>query len=649
MSISRSRLACIAAALFAGIACVIVRLFDVQVLNGKKFAEESRRQTHQRVVIPARRGAILDRMGRPLAVSADAAAGQPPRLPFRKTHQSHTRLYPYGALAGSVLGYIGDDGYGLGGAEYAFERILRGQDGWSIFQRNGVNKRYARIDMPQKAPQDGGDVYLTIDVDVQKIVETVLRQTVRELNAKGGMCIVMEPSTGDILAMANEPGFDPNHAARYSLAERTNRCISYNFEPGSTFKLITAASALDCGIKAEDDTIDGNMGVYEIYTEKIRDRIPFGKLSFTEAMSVSSNVCFARIADQIGSESLFRYARDFGMGAKTAIELPGEEAGIVHPLDRWSGRTRVTMAIGQEVSATLLQMALAFGAVANDGVLVSPRICAKIAGKTAHASLAPAGRPVQVRRVVSSETARRLRAMLTQVVAKGTGREAALAKIAVAGKTGTSQKIDEETGEYSQRRVAASFIGFLPADNPVLLCAVMIDEPEAGQGGGAAAAPAFRKIVTQIISNPDLEFAERIIDRPPAAGTEQTDPEEIRRRPDVCGMKPGKSADLLGKQKIAEIIGAGSLIRRPSSEAGKPHTAGVKLPLYASEDAAGKKARESMPDCVGQDLRDALNALNVKGFSPRVAGSGTVYRQVPPAGAIVQPADACSLYCAFEG
>jgi cell division protein FtsI/penicillin-binding protein 2 len=273
---------------------------------------------------------------------------------------------------------VGTEGNGLEGAELTFNGYLRGENGWSIIQRNARNVRFSRIDMPQKLPENGCDVYLTIDIQIQKIVESVLRESVAKSRAKGGMAIVMDPMTGNILAMANAPDYNPNTWRMYPADMRKNRCITDNYEPGSTFKIVVAASALQEGIFNERDTIDGNMGAYEVYGEKICDHEPYGKLSFSQALCYSSNVCFAKIANAVGNKRLDAFARDFGFGLQTGIALPGEELGIVHPVKEWSGRTRVTMAIGQEVSTTFLQMMTAYCTVANGGILLEPSICRQV-------------------------------------------------------------------------------------------------------------------------------------------------------------------------------------------------------------------------------------------------------------------------------
>jgi|WetSurMetagenome_2_1015567.scaffolds.fasta_scaffold00025_67 cell division protein FtsI (penicillin-binding protein 3) len=636
---------------------IVARLFDIQILHGGEYARESRKQAQQRVLLHAKRGDILDRKGRVLATSTASQLALAATLcaPENAPEQPDSaegrvllrRVYPYGDAAGAVLGYIGKDGYGLGGAEFGFDKYLRGEDGWEIVMRDGRNRRYPTLNLPRKQPEAGKNVFLTIDIDIQKIAENVVGQGVSTLGAKGGMCIVMEPATGRILAMVNEPGFNPNVPTRYPLDARLNKCIGYTYEPGSTFKAVTAACALQEGVRKETDVIDGNHGVYLVYDEKIRDEKPYGKLTFTEALSYSSNVCFAKVANDIGNERLYKYACDFGFGARSGIMLPGEENGVVHPVEKWSGRTRVTMAIGQEVGVTLLQMSMLFASIANGGILIEPRILDAV--RVQEGAVVDSGAYRPVRRVIDAGTAKRLTGMLCEVVRKGTGVKAAIGGVSVAGKTGTAQKIDKETGTYSNTRQWASFIGFAPAENPLLLCAVVIDEPLHGEMGGYAAAPAFQKIMSQIISHPQLEFAEKILGAPGALpGAKPAGEVAV---PECAGLPSDKAAALLTSENIPfEIVGgAKGVIAFQDPRPGTPLRLGQKLSLYTSAPApGGKPAGEvNVPDCTGKDLRDAVNAINLTGLSPYVIGAGLVARQSPAGGRLVRRAEACTLVCSF--
>ncbi|HEX7511096.1 MAG TPA: penicillin-binding transpeptidase domain-containing protein, partial [Chitinivibrionales bacterium] len=483
------------------------------------------------------------------------------------------------------------------------------------------------------------------DADIQKITENALKQAVENLKACGGMCIIMEPATGKILAMAGEPSFNPNFAVRYSLGQRLNKCINYTYEPGSTFKVLTAACALQERVLKETDTLDGNHGFYEVFDQKIRDKEAFGRLSFTEAFKYSSNVCFAKIANTIGNQRLYTYVKNFGFGAQTGIALPGEEIGIVRPIDKWSGRSRVTMAIGQEISVTLLQMSLLFAAAANGGVLVEPCMVEKIV--EADGVTADSARYKPLRRVIEAETAARIRAMMCEVVNSGTGKKAAIKGIAVAGKTGTSQKIDKTSGSYSDKRAWASFIGFLPADNPLLLGAVVIDEPANAEMGGAAAAPVFQKIMSQIISHPQLEYAEKIIKQNPRPLA--SDSVKSRWVPDLRSMPVENAVGLLASERLPyELIGdKKGIIAYQSPQAGAALGADTKIRVYSQPVLSSEKSSVAVPQCVGKDLRDAINAVNLKGLTPCARGAGVVFDQSPRAGVLVTIAEACTLFCSY--
>jgi cell division protein FtsI/penicillin-binding protein 2 len=628
--------------LMVGTAVIIVRLFTIQILDSQRYAIRSRDQTQQRLILPAKRGNIYDRKGTLLASSMESAISiNPDIFPSGYSRPAATdRVYPFGETGGPLLGYVGKDGYGLGGVEFSFDKYLRGEDGWIILQKNGHNKRYRKIGLPFKEPRSGHDVYLTIDNNIQKIAQTVIRQTVHALKAKGGMCIVMDPSNGKILAMVNEPSFNPNFPSKYSMISRQNKCISNIYEPGSTFKVITAAAALQDNIMREQDIIYGNKGLYEVYEHVIRDHTPYGYLTFENAFAYSSNVCFAKISNDVGNERLYRFTRDFGFGAKCGIELPGEEVGILRPVKYWSGRTRVTMAMGQEISVTLLQMILPFVAVANGGVLVSPEICEKIVNSDNEVVKSFNYRPV--RRVLSEDVAQRLRSMMKKVVDNGTGKNASIDGVSVAGKTGTSQK--PENGTYSKIKSWSSFIGFVPAEDPVLVCAVMIDEPLNGEMGGVAAAPAFKKIMTQIISHPELEYAEKVLHK----NTAPFQKNSAVKIPQMCGLPKDSAARILNSCKMKyRFFGNGNIITYQTLLF-KGEEKSPVLALYLDNSEQGLLKKE-IPYCIGRDLRDAVNMIILNGIKPHVVGAGMVRRQSPPAGAAIEAVKACTLYCSFDG
>jgi cell division protein FtsI (penicillin-binding protein 3) len=633
------RLLLVCMVLGLGGAAVIFRLFTIQVLDSKRYSERSRNQSQLRQILIAKRGTIYDCNGKMLALTTEKKVMLKPG-DTKDGANSTNRIYPLGDIAGSVLGYVGRDGYGLGGVEFAYDNYLRGEDGWIILQKDGKNHKYRKIGLPERDPVPGDDIYLTIDASIQKITQAVLRQTVENFKAKGGWCIVMDPSSGKILAMANEPSFDPNFTSMYSMADRQNKCISYTYEPGSTFKVITASTALQEGIKKENDLIDGNNGRYEIFHQVIRDHEPYGLLTFTKALSYSSNVCFAQIANEIGNEKLFNYTKNFGFGIRSGIDLPGEEVGIVHPVSEWSGRSRVTVAIGQELSVTLLQITLAYAAVANGGVLVEPVICDKIVDENGKVVDSATYKPV--RRVLKEDIAKRLRTMLADVAADGTGKKAAIEGIVVGGKTGTAQKPD--SGKYSRWRSWSSFIGFIPADKPELLCSVVIDEPAGGEMGGVAAAPAFNKIMTQIISHPELHYAEKILGKNSVVSQDENT--EYITVPVVSGLTKDSAEKILKKSRIQyQFAGSGKIIMYQTPKAGAKIDRTRMLTAYFDNSSTNQRV---VPDCKGKDLRDAVNLVNLNGLTPYIVGFGKVKKQFPEVGTMMHAAEACTLICASD-
>jgi len=619
------------------------KLFTIQILDGGKYALNSKMQAQRRDITYGRRGDIYDRRGRLLAFSVPGRLA----LGLDVLGAGETggkavvqRVYPMGEVAGPVLGYVNDDGFGVSGAEYTFDHDLLGVIGWEIVHRDGKQRTYKKIGLPGQAPKDGADLYLTIDVNLQKIVQSVLKQTAESLNAKGAMCIVMDPRTGKILAMANEPSFNPNIPSSYTLADRQNKPISLIFEPGSTFKTVTASAALQEGAYAENDLINGNNGTFVIYGDTIRDDSRQGLITFSRALAVSSNVCFAQIANGFSNERFYNYVRDFGFGAKTGIALQGEEGGILRPANTWSGRTRVTMAYGYEISATFLQMMMAYAAVANGGLLLTPVICERVEKKDGTKTNVAAVKAV--RRVISEETARRLRKMMQGVVETGTGKQAVIPGIPVGGKTGTSRK--SEIGGYTKQKHWSSFIGFLPADEPTLLCGVVIDEPAGGIGGGAAAAPAFKKIMSLALAHPELDFSDKIL-KPAAVQDSQSRHIKL---PDFSGRKMATVTALLDSMKIPfRIVGDSGVVRHQTPAAGTFAANKIGEVVLFTDDPPplGDGAVRVIPDAIGKDLRDAFNIFNAKGIPIYAVGSGKVLKQSIAPGQIMNKAVVCTLYC----
>jgi cell division protein FtsI (penicillin-binding protein 3) len=385
------------------------------------------------------------------------------------------RTYPQGPIAAQVLGFAGIDNRGLGGLELQLDRTLTGEAGSETIVKDPFGRAIDVV--AEKAPREGRDVRLTLDHTIQSNAEQVLRQTVAGSHAKSATAIVLDPRTGDVLAMAVEPGYDANRFAKVPVGLQTNRAVVDTYEPGSTFKLVTVAGALSEGIVSPSTAFTLQYSIH-VADRVIHDAEERGteRMSVAQILSRSSNVGAITLAEMLGQDRLLRWIERFGFGRRTGIDFPGESQGILPSY--WSGSTIGNVPIGQGIAVTPMQMASAYAAIANHGVWVRPHL---VAG-------ARSGR----RRVVSRVVAAQLSTMLRGVVVSGTGTSAAIPGYLVAGKTGTAQKPDSRGG-YSNRYVA-SFVGFVPASRPRLVVAVMVDEPQGAIWGGTVAAPAFRDI-----------------------------------------------------------------------------------------------------------------------------------------------------------
>jgi len=393
------------------------------------------------------------------------------------------RFYPLGPAAGHLIGFVGIDGNGLEGVELAFEARLRGEPGIKEIVRDArgrvLQTRW------QKAPRPGGSLRLTIDATLQAFAYAALADAVRRLEAKGGSVVVLRVSDAAVLAMVNQPGFNPNDIRRFRSSDWRNRAITDLFEPGSALKPFTYAAALLAGHRPAE-RLDCGHGALVVADRVIHDEHPFGRLSLQAALARSSNVCAAKIGLALGAERLHAMLAAFGFGRKTGIGLPGEASGILHPPERWGPVETATIAFGQGVATTALQLATAYAAIASDGLWRRPRIVADA--------------PVDAGRVVLPKAvARQLRAMLQAAVARdATGWRAVPAGWRVAGKTGTAQKPSPHGG-YDPSRHDAVFAGFAPADRPQIVVVVRLDEPKRAFYGGTAAAPVFRRIVAHAL------------------------------------------------------------------------------------------------------------------------------------------------------
>ena len=533
---------------------LIVRLWDFQVRQTDFLTTKAANQQEGQVDIRADRGAIYDRTGVELALSTpvqsigvfpkkienpEVAAGTladilqideaelrrkftSPRFQWVKRQanpaevervrqlgikalhfeEEGKRYYPKGSVAAQVIGAVGMDHSGQSGLEFHFDKQLRGTDGVRLLQYDARRQDYKRQEL--RAPISGDDLLLTLDLRIQSLAELELKRAVTSSLSRAGTIVLMRPESGEILAMANWPPFDPNQRARtkQELENRKNFAVSHMIEPGSTFKIVTAAAAIEEGVARPDDVFDCEMGGINIGRRRIRDHKPFGLLTLADVLVKSSNVGIIKAGMRVGPDTMHRYLTRFGFGRFTNITLPGETGGLVRPLNRWHSDSLASVSMGQEVGVTALQMARLFAVIANDGYLVQPRI---VAAARNHYGVTTAFEHASKVRVLSSDTATTMRAILERVVASGTGRLAQIPGYRVGGKTGTAQMINPETRSYRDGTYVASFCGFAPVNDPAVVGVVVLDAPQGREYyGGRISAPVFPRVVQQALRYLDV-------------------------------------------------------------------------------------------------------------------------------------------------
>jgi len=546
------------------------------------------------------------------------------------------RNYPMKEKLAQVLGFVNVDGHGLSGIELKLNDILKGRDGWSIQQKDAKGNSILPVQAATQTTENGQDVILTIDNIIQAIADEELEQAVKHFNAKSGSVVITNPRTGEILAMASVPGFDPNATTRADSASWRNRCITDIFEPGSTFKFVTLLAALQDSIKTANDIIYCENGRYKLFGETIRDSEKHGWLSVRNILKYSSNIGIAKIALEVGKERLFRTARSFGFGLKTGIELPGEVSGILRKPKAWSAFSVAAIAYGHEVAVTPLQMAMAYGAIANGGKLMKPAIVKQIVDAT--------GKPVYhfeptvIREVMRPQLAQAITNILEEVVESGTGVKARIANHRIAGKTGTAQKLQISGRGYSNSRYMASFAGYYPADDAKYLIFINIDEPFPTHSGGSVAAPTFRKMLTRI-----LDVYGEVEAQPAPLTTQLRELPKPSRIPELRGRNVETAIKLLNEQGVSfKIIGDGAIVLR---QALRTQGEGADLLVVETTNPPVGHSMQIMPDLVGLSVRQAISECALRGLKVKIFGSGDVIRQKPASGSKIKSGAQCMLEC----
>lgn len=688
---------------FAGVFCilftaVVVKLFVIQVMDAEKYKIAAKKQYETKVVLYPSRGLIFDRNMNllvsnsyrvSLAVDpnmveepeklADILAGK-----FNKDRNEYlqkitaentsfiylerkvdpenvggldtlqipglivmtepTRVYNYGYLASQILGFTNNENQGQMGIEMSLNNKLAGKDGFMIMQKDGKGNTRPALNYPRKEPVKGNNVVLTIDINIQRIIEEELAKGVREFNADGGKVVVLSTQTGEILGMSSYPTFDPNNISSADTVGMRNKVLSDIYEPGSTFKLITAAGSL------EENLVDVSTIINTQSSEDItvKDEHGSSSMTFQQALEQSSNIGMMRTARTLGSERLYKYARDFGFGIYTGVELPGENRGLLkRPVD-FTPQTLEYMAIGYQVMVNGMQLATAYSTIANNGMMMAPYIVKRELGLDGKVLFE--NKPTEVRQVISQTTAQKINMLLYGAVQRGTGTIAKVEGVNVSGKTGTSQRL--VNGQYSSASHNASFVGFFPSENPVILITVIIDNPKSGQYyGGAVSAPIFRNIATRIVGYKGLSdyssaqlinanyeklnhneyefatFTENELYLPNLVNLREKDALDILKekgiRYEVVKDKTDmKSGEISNYEYIVadQYPSANSLFKLNGEEY-------VKLHLVRRKP--GEQNLYLVPDVTNQSLRKAINTLVAAGFNVQISGSGKVIGQSP--------------------
>jgi len=515
------------------------------------------------------------------------------------------RYYPNGSLASHVLGFVGLDGQGLAGLEQAYNEKISGEPGRLFLEKDAAGRPYESYEI---AAKQGQSVVLTIDQGIQYQVERALQGAVERTHAKSGSVIVLDPRSGEILAMANAPSFDPNAVAVSPADNRRNWALQNVYEPGSTFKIVAFSAAIEKKLAKPDDRIDCQMGSITVAGRLIHDHHPFGTLTMAEALAKSSNVAAIKLGLRVGDASMYDFMTRFGFGSKTGVELPGETVGILRKVERWQPSSIGSIAMGQEVGVTPVQMVAAFGALANDGVRIAPHLVREI--RNSSGAVVYSAQPEQ-RRVVSAETATALRGMLEGVTLNGTAKKAQLDGYSAAGKTGTAQKIDPKTRTYSKTKYIGSFVGFAPVSNPQVVIIVVMDEPAGLYHGGDVAAPVFREIAEQILPGmgvmPDVETKSV-----PALIAQADSSPEAAAKARVEQARNDQERRATMPTVDSNGVRGGEIV-------------------YAS---SANKAM-LMPDLRGRSVRDVARACAQLGLQIEARGEGRLLRQSPSAGSEV--------------
>ena len=662
---------------------IVGQILRVHIGDGAELKEQGERQASSFVTIPAMRGVIFDRAGRTLAVNAPrydlaldpttrgftpAVAGSfferlskltgesrariERRVNGRRSPQyvllarnlserqkeeidgwdvpglilteRHARRYTYEEAAAHVLGFVDTDGRGIAGVELQYDEFLRGEDGRRAVKRDRLGMLKASVGGQVVEPHHGESIVLTIDLVRQAILEEELARGVADAGARWGTAVAIDPHTGAILAMASAPTYNPNRASSYRDDVRRLHAITDRMEPGSTFKLVSAVAALEQGVISLSDTIDTGNGSAVFGGRTMRDTRAHGRISFEDAIAVSSNVGTASTILKVDDGAFYQYVRNFGFGLPTFVDLPGEVSGTLPNPRNWNRTSKTSMSIGYAIDATPLQIVTAYAALANGGLLVQPHIVAErrdVTGRTTWTV------PMDsVRRAFDAETARSLIPAFEKAVTEGTARQAQIEGMKVAGKTGTARKVQD--GAYVSGAYRASFVGFFPADEPAVAMIVVMDEPRTSVYGGVVAAPVFQRTAQRWLATLP-EVADHVAPRDTLPDFLPVEVEDFTGKPAAVATArlSARNLQVAWPDEQQAFLPVSSQLPAPGERT---------VPLDRTRITLTDTRNDTdpqMPDLTGLTAREAMYWLRAMDVDVRIEGSGTVIRQSPQAGA----------------
>ena len=715
-STANRRLYWLGAVLALWCCCICARLVYLQIFRYGSFEERAQHQQQRTEELSARRGIIYDRVGRELAmsISVDSVFAIPSEIPnlagtvslishitksdprellakckasksfcwlARKAdadiadrirslnlrgiyfQKESKRFYPKRELAAQILGYVGMDDRGLSGIEREYEDKLQGKPGTMLISVDARKKWFGSV---EKEPDPGENVVLTIDEQIQYIAERELAAEMQQTHAEAGTVVVENPHTGEILALANYPTFNPNLSREITPQRLKDHAVSDVYEPGSTFKLVTLSAALEEKVTRPDEVFDCQMGSIVVNGMRIHDDQRWGNLTVAEILAHSSEVGAIKIGLRLGDDRFYKYIRGFGFGQKTGIELPGETRGLSKPVSRWSKVSIAAISTGQEIGVSPLQLSAMVSTIANDGMWVAPRIVAA----TVEPQRAPqlvAFHPAGERRVISTMTAAQMKQMMQGVVLRGTGRKAILEGYSSAGKTGTAQKVDPATHAYSRTKYVASFAGFAPVNEPAITVAVIIDSPVGPHHGADISAPVFQRVAQQVLeylhAPHDIELppnrqvllaARRVNEQDDDEGSPDHlgEPLDVAENAGLDDSAAPNSSSLKSPPPSAAVVPAAMRDREPASlsdvasivpTSDKPAEAAsqsrslppAQLPSGGTVILDMEQGGIVVPSFLGKSVRAAIETAQETGLDLDAVGSGLAHDQLPVPGSHV--------------